>query len=665
MSSIKYRPDIDGLRAVAVISVVIYHYFPKILPGGFIGVDIFFVISGFLVTNILTKEYSDNTYSIIGFYKRRILRIFPALFLVLIATLAFGWYVLTSYEFQSLGKHIAGGTSFISNIILWLESGYFDTEASYKPLLHLWSLGIEEQYYLIYPLLLISFMKLGKPYQLIVVITVISLLLNIYYINFHQDAVFYSAITRAWELLTGSLAALGLSQLSANNPHVSRNLISVSGSIIIALSYVLIDEHYFPGWQAIYPCIGSAMIIISGKTATINRLILACKPLVFIGLISYPIYLWHWPLLSFAKIILNKNPSQTLKIILIILTLLLAFLTYYFIERKLRYTKLQNRTALLLTFLMSSLMIAGLLVQMGYIVARNSDANIAKLYSANQDWQFPDGLIKKTLNSTDIYILQGGKKITLMFGDSHMQHYSPRVTFLKQNSEINTVYWITGGCLPVPFIKRHKQSGNCQNIHEIFLELIKQPEVEKVVLSNFWIDYFSQTKLVDTNNLKGGDLYFTDPELGNTGLNDQADKERAMLAIHQYLSTLATDKKTYFILDNPSGEEFSPLSYLEGNRLETIKVNTSIPDRVAVHEDQKTLLLKFSELAIPSNWTLINPWDKLCHEASCSLLDEQSDFIFKDNNHLRSSWVRQHASYIDQTVLVNNTNQPKQAFTND
>lgn len=204
----KYRPDIDGLRAIAVLSVVIFHAFPNLLKGGFIGVDIFFVISGFLISTIILNGLEKDSFSFVEFYSRRIKRIFPALLLVLIASFVLGWFVLLADEYKQLGKHIAGGAGFVSNFVLWKESGYFDNTSETKPLLHLWSLGIEEQFYIVWPLLLWFVWKQRlNPLTITLIVMLSSFILNISTVQSDAVAAFYSPQTRFWELLTGSILA--------------------------------------------------------------------------------------------------------------------------------------------------------------------------------------------------------------------------------------------------------------------------------------------------------------------------------------------------------------------------------------------------------------------------------------------------------------------------
>lgn len=307
-----YRPDIDGLRAVAVLSVVLFHAFPSALRGGFAGVDIFFVISGFLISSIIFRSLDRGSFSFAEFYSRRVNRIFPALVVVLAASFAFGWFALLPDEFRQLGKHIAGGAGFVQNVVLWKEAGYFDPASELKPLLHLWSLAIEEQFYLIYPLLIWGCWRLGLNVLIVVLLLgVLSFVANI--TDIHRDAVrtFFALQTRFWELLAGSaLAYLSFKRASVTNwlsrwvvpSMISRqassvvnseaalnNVLSVFG--LAALMAAMLGIHkgsVSPGWWALVLVTGACLLIVAGPQAWINRKILANKLMVLVGLISYP-----------------------------------------------------------------------------------------------------------------------------------------------------------------------------------------------------------------------------------------------------------------------------------------------------------------------------------------------------------------------------------------
>jgi peptidoglycan/LPS O-acetylase OafA/YrhL len=384
LSHPKYRPDIDGLRAIAVIAVLAFHAFPNWVRGGFIGVDVFFVISGYLISIIIFDNLDKGTFSFTKFYARRIKRIFPALIIVLVACFTFGWFTLLTDEFKQLGKHIAAGAGFVSNFVLWDEAGYFDNSAETKPLLHLWSLGIEEQFYIVWPLLLwLAWKNKFNLLKITILLAVISFALNVKGIKQDAVATFYSPHTRFWELLCGSILAwftlykkstyqnifikldgfLALviyrDKKKADGKSLA-NVTSFIGLLLLLYGFWQINKELsFPGKWALIPVLGAVLIIMAGSKAWVNRTILSNRIMVWFGLISFPLYLWHWPLLSFARIIEGEVPSRNLRIALVILSIALAWLTYRFIERPVRFGNYKNRLKIIL--LCSCALITGFL----------------------------------------------------------------------------------------------------------------------------------------------------------------------------------------------------------------------------------------------------------------------------------------------------------------
>lgn len=363
----KYRSDIDGLRGIAVLSVVAFHAYPGKITGGFIGVDIFFVISGFLISSILFSNLEQDKFSIIDFYNRRIRRILPSLITVMLASLVFGWFVLLSDEYKQLGTHIVGGVGFISNFMLLRENGYFDNAAESKPMLHLWSLAIEEQFYIFWPLLLAFVWKRKWNFlPIVATIALISFAANVYTIGSDPTSVFYSPIYRFWELMIGGT----LAYLTLHRPEILdrfKNFQSVSGFVLLIIGLIAIDkDRQFPGWWALLPTIGTFLLISAGPNTWIDKTILSNRLLVWFGLISYPLYLWHWPLLSFAKII-EGNPTTELKSVLVVASIFLAWITCTFIERPLRFSKYARTPLILLcAFVVTGSIGYSCLIENGY-----------------------------------------------------------------------------------------------------------------------------------------------------------------------------------------------------------------------------------------------------------------------------------------------------------
>jgi peptidoglycan/LPS O-acetylase OafA/YrhL len=337
--SLKYRPDIDGLRAIAVLVVIFFHTGVPGFSGGFVGVDIFFVISGFLITSIILKDIKEEKFSIALFYERRIRRIFPALFPVITVTLVIATYLFDAKIFKDLGHSITATTLFSSNILFCKESGYFAAPSLQKPLLHTWSLAVEEQFYIFFPLALIFIHRYLKSRYLLWILIAISLSLgaSIYGVYHYPGVTFYFVPPRAWELLAGSLLALGVI------PNVSsvwlKNIYAISGVGLIMYSVCTYTEAtIFPGHNALAPVVGASLIIysnIDGKGSVFSRLISFTR-LGFIGLISYSLYLWHWPFVAFAKYLMFRPFNGYESAGIIISTLAISILSWKYIEQPFR-----------------------------------------------------------------------------------------------------------------------------------------------------------------------------------------------------------------------------------------------------------------------------------------------------------------------------------------
>ncbi len=363
MSHLRYRADIDGLRAIAILSVVAYHAFPNLMPGGFVGVDIFFVISGYLISSIIFKNLEDDSFSILEFYRRRIRRIFPAMIIVMAAILGFGWLVLFRGEFRELGKHIAACSAFLENFNLLGESGYFDTAQATKPTLHFWSLAVEEQFYIFWPLLLWGTWKYRWSFLWVtLVVGFASFSANIYLLAEHQGvAAFYLPISRFWELMVGGVLAYSVVDRK-DFVDGMQNLCSVIGMILIVLALLLIkQDSSFPGWWALLPVMGAFFVIAAGPSALLNRYLLSNNISVTIGLISYPLYLWHWPILSYGRILMGGTPKTSIRIVEMAAAFILAWLTYKFVESPVRKAK-KTKLVPVLSGFVGALFMCGLLI---------------------------------------------------------------------------------------------------------------------------------------------------------------------------------------------------------------------------------------------------------------------------------------------------------------
>jgi peptidoglycan/LPS O-acetylase OafA/YrhL len=335
----QYRRDIDGLRGFSVILVIAFHAFSNLFPGGFIGVDVFFVISGYLISNIIFHETDDGVFSVKTFYARRVRRIFPALALILLSVLSAGLWFLSPADLVILGQQIAASAAFLANIYFWTQSGYFAPDAKSFALLHLWSLGVEEQFYIIWPIILV-FLSRWRRWVLLTIVLfgVTSFALNFLFTN-SVSANFYFPTNRAWELMLGAVLARAEHDrypLSIFKPHIYE-LASALGLLMICAGALLIKEGLlYRAWYALLvPTLGAALLIWTGKFSRIGRLLLGSKIAVAVGLISYPLYLWHWPALWLVRL-LYLDPSWEIILATCVVSGLLAWMTYEAVELPIR-----------------------------------------------------------------------------------------------------------------------------------------------------------------------------------------------------------------------------------------------------------------------------------------------------------------------------------------
>jgi peptidoglycan/LPS O-acetylase OafA/YrhL len=499
LPSSKYRPDIDGLRAVAVLLVVNFHAFSAVAPGGFVGVDVFFVISGFLITGIITRELERDRFSLIGFYNRRIRRIFPALIVVLAATLALGWFWMLPEAFAQLGSDSFASAAFFANIALLLQSGYFDVESARKPLLHLWSLGIEEQFYLFWPLLLMLAMRLRI--SIIVAAAMLgidSFLLNVVMIGSNPVATFYLPFTRAFELLAGAALACGWIKIDQSGGPSNRR--AWIGAALIAASVALLDSHRaFPGWLAVLPVAGSALLL-SAPAAWVNRVVLASPAMVWIGLISYPLYLWHWPLLVFGGII-KFGPLTLLERELILLaSAVLAWATYRFVEIPFRFGRPSRRKMFGLGAGMAIVAIAGIAVMWGRGFEFRLPPEIRAMASVRTEsfkWRFHECLLDlaRENNFADTCVERDRRPLVLIWGDSTAGALLPGLRKAQETRNFAIAQLTSSSCIPalgadiagVP---------NCRAMNDKVFALIRAIKPDVVILHGTWekhLDNVAQT----------------------------------------------------------------------------------------------------------------------------------------------------------------------------
>ena len=469
--------------------VLNFHAFPDAVPGGFVGVDVFFVISGFLITGLIARELDVGRFSLIEFYNRRIRRIFPALIVVLAVTLALGWFWMLPQAFAQLGSDSFASAAFLANIALLLQSGYFDVESARKPLLHLWSLGIEEQFYLFWPLLLMVAARLRMSIlALAAVLGIASFLLNVAWIGANPVATFYLPFTRAFELLAGAVLACGWNNFNQSGTASDRR--AWTGVALIAASVAMLDSHSaFPGWWAVLPVAGSTLLL-SAPAAWVNRVLLASPPMVWIGLISYPLYLWHWPLLVFGGIIKFGPLTLPERELILLASGLLAWATYRFVEIPFRFGRPSRRKMFGLGAGMAMIALAGFAVVWGRGFDSRLPPEIRAMASVRTEsfrWRFGECLLDlaKQTGFADACVERDRRPLVLVWGDSTAGALLPGLRKAQETRGFAIAQLTSNSCIPalgadIP------STPNCRAMNDKVFSLVRQIKPDIVLLHGTW-----------------------------------------------------------------------------------------------------------------------------------------------------------------------------------
>ena len=499
--NLSYRPDIDGLRAVAVLAVVLHHLAAPLMPGGYVGVDVFFVISGYLITGIISREMAQGRFSFARFYERRARRIFPALFAMLVVTLVTGYFLLLPSDYVSTLRGALGTLLFASNMVFWrdMAAGYFAaTDSGLNPLLHTWSLAVEEQFYVLFPALLLLCFRYFRRHIVLVlgICALMSLAGAALLVNSHSVAVFFLAPFRAWELLAGAL--LALNAVPAIRSRTVREVVAGAGLLaILAACFVYDDKTTFPGLAALAPVLGAAAIMHAGASGpSLAGRMLQWRPVVYVGLISYSLYLWHWPLIVLTRYAMGMEPLTPYYIpVLFVFSLALSSLSYHFIEQPFRRGKRVSRQ---LVFSSSAVFVSVLAVvsafglMRGGFEARFSPA-IVKFDQARSP-QIPfvncDG---RPVGSACMLGRTDGKPTVLMWGDSHLLAWAPALNESLTRLEARAVFVPSSSCPPMLGVDNAIRTFGAicptQNL-AVKNYLLVNTDIKTVVMSASWSTYF-------------------------------------------------------------------------------------------------------------------------------------------------------------------------------
>jgi peptidoglycan/LPS O-acetylase OafA/YrhL len=476
---LKYRADIDGLRAVAVIAVVLYHAFPKVVPGGFVGVDTFFVISGYLITGIIIGGLDGPAgFSFVDFYVRRVRRIFPALIIVLAATLAVGVTIFLPSELASLAKNAFASAFFSANFMLLSEAGYFDLAAHLKPLLHLWSLGIEEQFYLAWPL---AFWLTPAKWRgtMIAVVLTVSFALNVALIKSHPQAAFYLPFTRAWELMAGALL-VGITIKTKGLKEIAGVLGVVCGITFFTYS----NRTNFPGWAALIPVLGASLTIL-GQGSFFSRIVLSHPLAAAIGRISYPLYLWHWPLLVFPRTYLFRPLTTGESLLAIATATVLAWLTYLLIERPMRFGRLGGAKTALAG--MAAVAIAAVVALWVPSQLPRDIASLVDVHTGTPEWQIGRCMINEGDKDFAPDCIERKRPLIALLGDSTAGALMPGLRHLQSRVQFGIAQFTVSSCQPLLAATAFGMTEACLSRNREIVHLLADANPDVVVLHAIWV----------------------------------------------------------------------------------------------------------------------------------------------------------------------------------
>ena len=526
-----YRKDIDGLRGVSVILVFLFHL--NVLDGGYLGVDVFFVISGFLITALVFKEIDENKFSILTFYERRIRRLCPMLFLVCFLTFPLAYILMYPDQLIEYGESLIGASLNISNIIFYLQSGYFEENANFKPLLHIWSISIEEQFYIFFPLLILFFLKFSNKQQISIIFflfLIFSLFLTIFTERNTNSEIYFRSELRFFEILIGVVGFLYKEKVlllfAKNNLKIYRNFLPYFGLALICSSIIKINitsaTYNHPGTFTLLPTIGSVLILIFNHHETMLSRLLTIKPLVFIGLISYSIYLIHYPIISYTNIYLFRDTlvmqdlSLSNKILISIVTFILSFLSWKFIEKPTRNLNFLNQKKIFLIYFLFVIFISfsGIYLKSknGFVERYETGNNklAIKFHMAEKDITTFNHVCRNQdkKNKTKLCILGdlNSQNKIMLIGDSQKETLELSINNFAIDNKIK-VYNINhcenfNDILTNPFCKNAIQIAKQNQINKIIINFFWRDKIEKNIYGKKNIEEQNQKKLNFINYLK-------------------------------------------------------------------------------------------------------------------------------------------------------------------
>lgn len=625
-----YRTDIDGLRGIAVIAVVLFHLGVPGFTGGFAGVDVFFVISGFLITSLIHPDIAAGRFSFAAFYERRIRRLLPALLTVTALSLLAGVLLLERHDLRYLHQSVIATTLFSANFLFWKTTGYFDSAADTRPLLHAWSLSVEEQFYIVFPVLLLLAVRYlpRQAYWLVLAAAAASFTASALLTAGAPTAAYYLPVFRTWELLMGAL--LALRPLPAPLSALQRNALAFIGVILLGYSlFAFTRETSFPGASALVPCAGTVLLIIAGMNggSGVSRL-LSLRPLAFIGLISYSLYLWHWPLLVYAKYLAIRELTALETAALLVVSLLAAAASWRYIERPFRGARgLLSRTALFRAAAMASLLLIAAAVAgyrgSGIDLARQREAGSARVL---QHQHCMNREASRMLDG-DFCVLgaeDGTRPSFLLWGDSHAGALAPAIEGLARRKGRAGLLIGQAGCLPLLDVERHdRRDLPCREFTEAAARILEQnPEIRTVLLVARWAAYAGGARLEDPSG--------TAARIAREGPGDNARVLRE--GLERTLRFLAQqNREVVLVTEAPDVGWDVPTAMAR-----SLAFGRSMPESPSLETHrarQKGIMDMLQDVSRRHSLRVVDLSPTLCPRGAC-LIERSGRSLYLDSNHL-------------------------------
>lgn len=648
-----YRREIDGLRALAVLPVILFHAGFQTFSGGFVGVDIFFVISGYLITSIILAEMEAGTFTLANFYERRARRILPALFVVMALCLPFAWLWLLPQDMKSFSQSLVAVSAFASNVLFWRTSGYFDTAAELKPLLHTWSLAVEEQYYLLFPLFVLLTWRFGKTWILksLVVVFIISLASAHWGATTHPVFTFFLLPTRGWELLLGGFIAFYFSLGHKQASHKWLNeLGSLIGVVLIAYSIFLFDSKTpFPSLYTLVPTVGTALIIFFTTPQTSTGKLLGSKIFVGVGLISYSAYLYHQPLLAFAKHRSIDEPSSLLIGLLIAATFCLAYFSWKFVEAPFRNKQRINRKQLFTLCILASFAFAlfGLIghLNKGYKF-RLSDEVLAytNIQKEHEELRDDKGCNLSETNFALAGCIKGDKSKIPKFalvGDSHAVALAFELDKSFSEVGLSFLQYTKNGCPFAPLF-HHSQNESCDKYQSAYLKDFESNNVKTYIVASRWAFYLNDSNF---NNEEGGiesARGINDTYSANEVSTDSSISNRKASILNAYskgvLNLLGAGKRVVLIYPIPEQGWDIPNRAAKA-RLLGIDLSMSSVKRDVIERRYSEVVSLFDSFGENKNLVRIFPTKIFCDENRCAS-SLQGVPLYYDDDHLSNEGAK-------------------------